>query len=310
LANSTASLFQTVVAAANSASESLKFKNSFADAIYWDYQPVVATPYTVLNVIIPTVNEGAVVDIQSGPIQPMDYSYNPTSITLNRNFSVSIVVKDWDKVRTPADLQRIFIQPNLEALLRKINRTIVGLFNATNFPNYSLFTGTSATASDIARADVGTAWQNLVNAGVPVDTDQENVRLLVNPLTYSTMLSDSNLIQQFIVGDTAAVAAQQKARLASIYGATVDYDQMLVPFNAGHQPAILMHKYAVAAVTANPPPGGSNVMETYIKLKGQIPVQIQFAYSLQDQGWIIHLHTMWGVAVVRPEMASLFQSMS
>ena len=126
------------MAAANAASESLRYKNAFVDAIYWDYQPVVATPYTTLNVIVPTVNEGAVVDIQSGPIQPMDYSYNPTSITLSKNFSVSFVVKSWDQVRTPADLQRIFIQPNLEALLRKINRSIVGLFNATNFPNWSL----------------------------------------------------------------------------------------------------------------------------------------------------------------------------
>ena len=123
------------------------------------------------------------------------------------------------------------------------------------------------------------------------------------------MLSDTAFNQQYIVGESAAIAAQQKARLQSLYGARVDYDQMLVPFNSGHQPAILMHRYAVAAVTANPPPGGSNVMETYIKMKG-FPVQIQFAYSYQDQGWVIHLHTMWGVAVVRPEMASLFQSLS
>lgn len=310
MANSTASLFQTVVAAANSASESLKFKNAFADAIFWDYQPVVATPYQTMNVIVPTVNEGGVVDIQSGPIQPIDYSYNPTPITLNKNFSYSFVIKAWDMVRTPADLQRIFMQPALEALLRKINRTIVGLFTATNFPNYTLFTGASTTAADFTRGDIGTAWQNLVNAGVPVDTDQENVRLLVNPLSYSTMLSDNNFNQQFIVGDQAAIAAQQKARLTSLYGATVDYDQMLVPFNSGHQPAVLMHRYAVAGVTANCPPGGSNVMETYLKLKGKIPVQIQFAYSMQDQGWVVHIHTMWGLAVVRPEMASLFQSLS
>ena len=181
MANSTTSLFQTVVAAASQASESLKFKNAFADAIYVDYQPVVATPYTVLNVIIPTVNEGGVVDIQSGPIQPIDYSYNPASITLSKNFSYSIIVKDWDKVRTPADLQRIFIQPAMEALLRKINRTIVGLFTAANFPNYTLFTGASTTAADLTRGDIGTAWQNLINAGVPADTDQDNMALAREP---------------------------------------------------------------------------------------------------------------------------------
>ena len=297
------------MAAANAASASLKFKNAFVDAIYWDYQPVVATPYTTMNVLVPTVNEGGVVDIQSGPIQPIDYSYNPTSITLSKNFSISFVVKSWDQIRTPADLQRLFIQPNLEALLRKINRTIVALFNSTNFANYTLFTGTSSTASDLARADIGTAWNNLVTAGVPME-EEANVSLLVNPLTYQTMLSDQNFNYQYIVGESAAVDAQQKARLRAIFGAEVMYDQMLVPFNSGHQPAILMHRYAVAAVTANPPPGGSNVEETYIKLKDKVPVQIQMAYSMQDQGWVIHMHAMWGLAVVRPEMASLFQSLS
>ncbi len=310
MANSTASLFQTVLAAASMATESLRYKNAFADSIYWSYQPVVATPFTVMNVIIPTVNEGGVVDIQSGPLQPVDYTYNPAQIPLNRNFSVSIIVKSWDQIRTPADLMRIFIQPNLEALLRKINRSIVALFNAANFPAYALFTGTSTTASDFTRADIGVAWQNLVNAGVPVDTDPANVRMLVNPLSYSTMLSDPTFNQQFIVGDQAAIQAQQRARLQMLYGATVDYDQMLVPFNAGHQPAILMHRYAVAAVTANPPSLGGDIKESYVMLKGQIPVQIQFAPSLQDQGWVIHMHCMWGLAVVRPEMASLFQSLS
>ena len=308
--NPTTNLFQTVVAAASAASESLRFKNAFVDAIYWDYQPIPATPYTTLNVIIPTVNEGAVVDIQSGPIQPVDYSFNPTSITLAKNFSVSFVVKSWDQIRTPVDLQRIFIQPNMEALLRKINRSIVALFTAANFPNYTLFTGTSATASDLSRGDIGTAWQNLVNAGVPIDTDQDNAFLLVNPLTYSTMLADQSFIYQYIVSESTAVEAQQRARLRAIFGAEVAYDQMLAPFNAGHQPAILMHRYAVAAVTANSPPGGPNVEETYIMLKNKVPVQIQMGYSMQDQGWVLHMHAMWGLAVVRPEMASLFQTLS
>ncbi len=307
--NSTTNLFQTVVAAASAASESLRFKNAFVDAIYWDYQPVVATPYTTLNVIVPTVNEGSVVDIQTGPIQPTDYSYNPESITLNKNFSVSFIVKSWDQIRTPVDLQRIFLQPNMEALLRKINRTIVGLYNSTNFPNYTLFTGTSGTSGDFTRGDIGTAWQNLANAGVPVE-DRDNMFLLVEPFSYAAMLSDQNFIYQYIVSDDAAIAAQQQAKLRAIFGASVLWDQQMVAFNSGHYPAVLQHKYAVAAVTANPPPGGPNVEETIVMLKDQIPVQIQMAYSMQDQGWVVHMHCMWGLSVVRPEMASLFQSES
>lgn len=307
--NSTTDLFQTVLAGASQASESLTFKNALVDAIYWDYQPVVATPYTTLNVIIPTVNEGGVIDIQTGPIQPIDYSFTPETISLNKNFSTSFVVKSWDQIRTPADLQRIFLQPALEGLLRKINRTIVALFNSTNFPNYTLFTGASGTAADFTRGDIGTAWNNLTTAGVPVE-DSDKMTLIVNPTSYAAMLADQNFMYQYIVGDTAAVDAQQKAKLRAAFGAEIVYDQQLVAFNSGHSPAILMHRYAVAAVTANPPPGGPNVEETTIMVKDRVPVQIQMAYSMQDQGWVIHLHCIWGLAVVRPEMASLFQSNS
>ena len=167
--NPTAGMFQTLVAATNSASENLRFRNALVESIFWQYQPIAASPYQTLNVIIPTVNEGGVVDIGAGPIQPVDYSYNNPQIQLTKNFSVSLVIKSWDVVRTPLQLRTLFIQPNMEALLRKINRSIVALFNATNFPNYTLFTGASATASDFTRADIGQAWQNLVNAGVPVD---------------------------------------------------------------------------------------------------------------------------------------------
>ena len=99
--NPTVGMFQTLVAAANRASESLRFRNALVEAIFWQYQPIAASPYQTLNVIIPTVNEGGVVDIQAGPIQPVDYSYNNPQITLSKNFSVSIIVKSWDVVPPP-----------------------------------------------------------------------------------------------------------------------------------------------------------------------------------------------------------------
>ena len=188
-----------------------------------------------------------------------------------------------------------------------MNRSIVALFNATNFPNYTLFTGDSATAGSFTRNDVSRAWANLAGVGVPVE-ESDNLSLIVNTLSYSKMMADQTFNYSYIVGESAAVQAQQKAMLRAIFGAEVNYDQMLTSFSGTKAPAILMHRYAVAAVTANPPPGGPQVEETYVLLKGKVPVQIQMAYSLQDQGWVIHMHCMWGLAVVRPEMASLFES--
>lgn len=311
--NATAGTFQTVCEAFNIAASNLRYKNAFVDAIYWDNRPedsgVIGQTF---QVIIPTVNEGGVVDIQSGPIQPVDYSFNPETIVLNHNDSYTIIIKSWDQVRTPWDLARIYLAPGIEGLKRKINRRVVTVFNATNFPNYTLFTGTSSTASDFARADFATAWTNLVNVGVPIEDDPDNVTLMVNPLTWGVMSTDQSFYYQYIVGEQAGNEAAKRAKLANALGARMEYDQMLVPFNSGHQPGILFHRYAVAGVSVAAPSLNSNAIdETYEQLPGsKLTIQIQMAPSLQDQGVVIHLHCMYGIAVVRPEMGSLFQTES
>jgi hypothetical protein len=308
MANPTNGIFLTVLSAASEAAQFLQYKNAFVDRIYWDYQPIVAVPYQTLTVPIPTVNEGNVVDIGAGPIQPIDYAYTTANITLNHNLSLSYVVKDWDQVRTPMRLRDFFFRPNMEALLRRINRTIVSFFNATNFPNYTLFTGTGTSTNQITRADITTAWTNLASVGVPMD-DYANVSLMMQTNSYGVMLSDTAFYQQYVVGEAEAQEVQQRARLRTQYGAEIYYDQQLASFNSGHAGAALMHRYAVAAVTADPPMGGPNVEETTIMVKG-IPFRIQVAYSMNDQGWVIHMHALVGVAAVRPEMCSLFQSAS
>src|SRR5262245_62757298 len=100
MANPTSNILMTILTAAFNAAAALKFKNVLVDRIYWDYQPIVAVPFQTLTVPIPTVNEGDIVDIGVGPIQPMDYAYTTANITLDTNFSGSYIVKSWDQVRT------------------------------------------------------------------------------------------------------------------------------------------------------------------------------------------------------------------
>lgn len=295
-------MFQTLVAAASAASQNLVYENQLQRTIYVDYQPVVATPFTTLNVLIPTVNEGNVVDIQAGPIQPVDYTYNQTSISFNKHFSEAFVIKSWDQIRTPADLQRLFIKPAFEALLRKVNRTIAAQITSTNFNTYTTVTG--AGTSKWARLDLTTAWNNLVGAGVPV-YDSANMFFTTSPLAFSNLLNDQNFIFQYIVGDRNQTAAQDTAKIRTLYGAQVDFDQHLTPASGTAQTGLFYHRYSMAAVTANPPSNNSPAVdETIVVLDGKWPVQVQMAYSLQDQGWVIHLHLYWGFAVVRPEMGS------
>lgn len=300
-------MLQTVLSALSDAQKNLQYKNAFIERIYWNYQPVVATPFSTLNVPIPSVNENNVVNIASGPLQPAASPFTSIPITLDHNQSNSYVVYGFDQARIAYDLRTFFFGPKLEELMRSINRTIVALFTAANFPTYALFTGTGTVSGQITRADLTKAWANLAGAGVPVD-DYANVSLMLQTASYGQMLADANFINQYVVGEGAAVDAQQRAQLRTLYGAEVYYDQMMAPINAPKALAVLMHRYAVAGVTANPPPAGvAGVVETTRNVFG-LPVHIQLGYDLMNQGWIVHMHVLYGIAVARPEMATLFQA--
>jgi hypothetical protein len=306
MANDSGGLFQTLVAASSKAAEALKYRNAFIDAIYWDYKPEPQQPYTGLNVIIPTVDEGDVVDIGSGPLQPTDTRHSNVQIPFNQHFSTSFVIKTYDQVRTPVQLQKKYLEPRMEALMRKVNRTIAQQVTTTNFGNYTLISG--ATTGEIVRADISTAWQNLAAAGAPME-DDGNMFLIESVPSFGKQIGDSNFIHQYIVGDKAAVEAQQRARLVTQFGCEVRYDQHIAKFNTNKEPGLLMHRYAIAAVTSPPEPSkDSTVQEFSFKLKGQLPVQVQMQYSLKDQGHLVHLHSWWGVKVVRPELGSTIQS--
>src|SRR5262245_57192211 len=194
-------LLQNILNAFTGVNESLQLRNPMIDRIYWDVQPIVAVPYQSLTIPIPTIAEGNVVDIGAGPIQPTDYAYITKSITLDKNYSDSFIIKDWDQARTPLQLRQVFFQPRMEELSRRINRLIVGQFNTTNFgtgttpAGYSIITGVGTNA-DLQRVDISTAWKNLAQAGVAVD-DPANMTLLVDPSIYAAWLANSNFINQY-----------------------------------------------------------------------------------------------------------------
>lgn len=304
--NTVDGLFQTLVAASSEASAALKYRNAFVDAIYWDTKPVAQTPYTGLNVNIPSVDESDVVDIQSGSLQPADTTHSTVQIQFNIHFSSSFVIKAWDAGRTPSDLKTMYIQPKLEGLLRKVNKTISNLVNTTNFSTYTLISGSGS--DEIQRADLTAAWTNLADTGVPIE-DTNNIFLIESTKSYGNQIGDANFINQYISGTDAAVAAQQQAKLKTQYGAEVRFDQHIQKFNSGKEPGIFMHRYAIAGVTAPPVSMGSPaIKETTFKLKGVLPVQLQMSAELKDQGWLTNVHCWWGVKVVRPEFATLLES--
>jgi hypothetical protein len=241
-------------------------------------------------------------------VQPAPYAFSTIPITLTNNQSNSYIVYDWDQARVQRNLQQFFFEPKLEELIRSINRMVVGLFTAANFPIYAVVAGNGTLPGQITRTDITAAWTNLASSGVAVD-DFDNVSLMVQTSTYGAMLADPSFLYQYIVADDAAVAASRRAQLRTLYGADVFYDQQLAPLAAAPagNVAALMHRYAVAGVSALPPPGGIQVIETTEEVFG-LPVRVQIAYDVINQGWLVHMHVLFGIAVVRPEMCSLIQT--
>jgi P22 coat protein - gene protein 5 len=317
--NPTTGLFQTLVAAASAAADSLKFRNAFVDAIYWDFKPIVASPNTSLSVIIPTVDEADVVDIGSGPLNPTDTDHNSVSIPYDKHFSTSFVIKAFDQARTPQQLQKTYLQPRLEALLRKVNSTISLIANTTAFgtgatPVAGFAKVSGGTAGYFTRTDIAACWNNLVKEGVPVD-ERENMFFLTSPTAYSKMLTDQTMSYSYI--DKEASEAQRYAKLALQIGAEVRYDQHYATnsvangFTSAKEPGILLHRYAIAAVTAQPPPTDtsvSHIQEQIIWLKDVLPVQIQAGYSLKDQGTLVNIHCYWGVKAARADYGSTVEA--
>lgn len=305
MANDTSGLFQTLVAAATMASENVKFRNAFLSTIYWDYRPVEAAVGRSLEINIPTVSEGDVTDIGSGDLQPTDTDHDNVTITLDKHFSSSWIIKSWDQIRTPENLATKYLQPRLEALKRKMNRSIAQLITTTNFATHTLISGSSADVFD--RADIASAWQNLFDAGVPVD-DTANMAFVTNGTAYGKMLAATAFTSEAVVGVNASEASLQRAVLFNQYGAMVIPDQHIAVYNSGKQPGIFFHRHAIAGVTANPPSSGPGIDEMSMMVGTNVPVQFQAQYNMLKQGWVFNLRCFWGVKVVRAAYGSLLET--
>lgn len=308
MGNDTTGIYQTLVAAANIAATNLEYQNTFIESIYWDNQPVAATPFNILNVFVPSVDESDVVDIGAGPIQPSNTHQSMYQVPLNKNFSSSFKVAEWEQGLTPFDFQQRFLKPRIESLMRSINNQIVSFFNTTVFANYSIING--AGADSFARVDVSAAWNNLANVGAPLN-DNGDMFLTTNSLAYSNMLADANLITQYIVGDAAAISAQQQAHLRMMLGAQVRFDQQFMPLSANKQPGAFYHRYAMAGITrkvsdTKAPP--NSAVGTYVQRIKGLPVRFQTWYDPNQQGTMVHMNVWWGVAPARTELCSLLQT--
>jgi hypothetical protein len=307
VANELSGIFETlVIPAAVEAAESLKFTKATLGSIFWDYQSTHGSIGQTLNVNVPVVNQGDTVDIGSGPLQPSDTDHNTVAIVIADHPSVSFVIKSWDKVRTPVQLRTLYMQPKLESLLRYCDQLLTSQITASNFGVFSAHHST--ITNEFGRADLASMWANLAQEGAPV-YQREHMCFLTNPIAYSSMFADTSFFQAFVVGETAAEQAQQRALIVPQLNCTVKFDQQIGQTTSGQQLGLMFHRYAIAGLCVIPPSntGVGPIEETYIRPVAEAPnfvVQVQAQYSIMEQGTVINMHAMLGTKVVRPEYGS------
>jgi hypothetical protein len=306
MSNPTTGFFEThVLPAMVELTAPTQLANSMLRKIYTQRTPVPGRPGQTINVPIPTVNEGDVIDIGSGPIQVTDEDHTSVSLTVNNNKSVARKIADFDQVRTPMDLREFYLQPMIESLVRKIDRQVCNLCTSTNFNVHSSITGGADT---FERADLAEGWRNLVSVGVPMTPGA--IHFVTSHIPYSGMIADTNLIQESIVGINAAESAQQRAMMVPAYGAQVDYDPLFLVPSAGTYAGLFFHRAAIALVPVTPTsPVGAAVQQTLYTIPGtDLQARVQFWYDPREQGWILHAHAVFALAVVRPNYGSYMVS--
>lgn len=305
----TTGLFQTLVLPARAQLQAPSaFKNSMLEKIYIQQQPIPGTVGQVINVNIPTVTDYDVVDIGSGPIHISDEDHTTVAISINNNQSKARKIADFNQVRTPVDLLTFYLQPLVESVTRKIDRAVCNLINSTQFATYTTVTG----GDDVfTRVNLGDAWANLVGAGAPMTPG--DVHFVTHHVPYSKMLGDAtqNFIQQYVVGEEAAVAAQRTARMMPQFQASIDYDQLVPKPTSTSYSGLFFHRMAIAVIPVVPPtqnkPGVDETFYTVTTGDGRptgLTYRIQFWYDPREQGWILHVHCVFGMAVVRSQFGS------
>jgi hypothetical protein len=305
VANTTTGLFQELVLPATAALQSpLMLANTMLRRVYVQAQPIPGSVGKTIDVNIPTVSRNDVVDIGSGPISITDQTHTNVQLVVNQNKSKALIIREFDQVRSPLQMRDFYLMPAIESVTQAINLSICNLVNTTNFNVHSSIT---AGADVFTRAQVAQAWANLRGIGVP--DDPANQFFITSHVPYSNMIGDdaNKWITESIVGVSAAEAAQQRARLAPAFNAQIDYDQLFPQPTAGSTYAgLFFHRHAIALVPVVPAMGGkSHVEETTYQPEGSgLTYRVQFWYDPREQGYVLHVHCIYALNVVRPNFGS------
>jgi hypothetical protein len=302
MANTMTGLFETHILPATAQLQApLMLRNSMIKKIWVQPFPVPGRIAQTVSVNIPVVNEGDVIDIGNGPIQISDADHTNVTLVVNNNKSYAKAIRDFDVARSPYDFRVAYLDPAIEAVTRKINRSVCNLVTTTSFNVHASITG---GADLFTRANIAQAWQRLNDLGVPMTPGA--VHFVTGTVPYGNMIADTtnSWIQESVVGLTAAEAVQQRAMFAPQFQAQIDWDPMMPQPSVGATyAALFFNQNAIAIIPVAVDDAGEQgmVKTTYYQLPGSgLTYRIQYWYDPREQAWILHVHCVYALSVIRP----------
>lgn len=307
MANTLTGIFNNIVLPATiQAAQAPKFRNAIFKRVWMYPQAKSANVGQTVNIDIPTVDEADVIDIGNGAIQIRDGVHTNVPIVVNQNPSVSFKIPEFDSFRSPLDFQRLYADAKMEALLRKVNRTIANL--TLSFDTYTAITSTASNVNSFARVDVTGAWTNLRGAGAP-DNVEDNT-LILHHVPYGNMAGDTAWAQESIVGINQAQSVQMGARFMPQYGCMVDYDQTMPLTTGGKYTGLMLNRYAIGVVPITPPINSDSFIQESVVYpnNGELAFRVQLWRDPKEQAYVIHMHCVYGLAILRKAFGSLLQT--
>jgi hypothetical protein len=302
--NSYSGLFQTLAAAFKEASAAKEGKNVLMTMVRRDVEPNIAQPFSVINTNI-YASTGTPTAITPGTttLTLSDLTIAPGAVTLNQFPAYGVLLPSGDQSRT---FSESFIAGVRDECIKKIGDSINGylaaLIAAGNFTTHGSNSSGADTVSDAA---MGTVWQKLAAADVPVG-DMGNFFLITHPVVYANLLQTASWTQSAYIGDPKAGEIRATARLGLQWGAIADFDPD-VPGNgtggtaAGTYASLLFHRNAIAMVSrALAPPLDTGVPTTYVDYKG-VPIRVTVAWNNLKRADELVMDAMYGAAVVRED---------
>ena len=314
MANVIDAFFQTLVSEMTEATQVLAPTHHAVESIYWDYNPQeMGGIYKTLNVALPADPTNQVVDAGSGDPPLSDISFATVPIVMNKHAYFGYPVRDFEQFLSPVVIRNVFVNAAMTGIHNHIGADVTTLFNTTNFTTNSAI---SASSGGITTTQFLSGMSNLIDQKVPVQTDPDNMALLIPGTPYTKMMDGATgtlgaaWVQALIAGMKTAEFVRDRGMMPTTYGMTLKLDQQMPVTGAAPNRTFTgayMHRWAVAGVSRPLPEPDVKVVNFARVAWNNLSLRLMVGYNQWPKlGYIVSIDAGYGLKVVRENMCQLF----